>query len=254
MQYSREEILVMMNNKRYPLSSQYDPDWILENAMGSHCLWLQEALCQLMDLKPGGRVLDMGCGKAITSIFLAKEFKVKVWATDLWINTSDNWRRICEMGQQEAVFPIRADASNLPFAENYFDAMVSINSLLFYVTDSNYLKEHLIKYVKPGGLIGIIVPGFLQEYEDGLPEAYKEYEKQFDLDKWHTANWWRNLFENTGLVDVLVADSLDDNDGVDLIHKSEQIHNNQEEPFNVVAWNDMTFYRIIARKTSTYRI
>ena len=29
-----------------------------------------------MELEPGMRVLDMGCGKAISSIFLAKEFDV----------------------------------------------------------------------------------------------------------------------------------------------------------------------------------
>ncbi len=247
MNYSREDILVMMDNKRYPLSSKYDPDWILMNAMGSHCLWLQESLCQVMNLAPSSKVLDLGCGKAISSIFLAKEFNVKVWATDLWISASDNWKRICEMEQQHNVYPIQADASNLPFAENYFDAIVSINSLFFYVQDSNYLKEHIIKYVKPGGLIGIIVPGFLHEYEDSLPEAYKPYAKQFDLDKWHTMAWWKAIFIETDMVDVLIADSIDD-DGIELIHKSEQIHNAHEEPFTKAAWDDMTFYRIIAKR------
>lgn len=51
--------------------------------MGPNVLWLAEALSQMMDLRPGMRVLDMGCGKAISSIFLAKEFGLEVWATDL---------------------------------------------------------------------------------------------------------------------------------------------------------------------------
>lgn len=142
MNYSRNEILTFMNDENYPLSSKYNPDWILNNAMGSHCLWLQEALCQCMHLKEGMRVLDMGCGKAISSIFLAKEFGVRVWANDLWIGASDNWQRICEMGEQDNICPIHAEANDLPYAENYFDALVSINSIFFYVTDSDYLREH----------------------------------------------------------------------------------------------------------------
>ena len=38
-----------------------------------------------MPIEPGMKVLDLGCGKAMSSIFLAREFRVSVWATDLWI-------------------------------------------------------------------------------------------------------------------------------------------------------------------------
>lgn len=53
--------------------------------MGPNVLWLTEFLGQAMELQPGMRVLDMGCGRALSSIFLAKEFGVQVWAADLWI-------------------------------------------------------------------------------------------------------------------------------------------------------------------------
>ena len=36
------------------------------------------------------RVLDLGCGLAMSSIFLRREFDVQVWATDLWFNASEN--------------------------------------------------------------------------------------------------------------------------------------------------------------------
>ena len=53
--------------------------------------------CNLFDnVADGAHVLDLGCGRAITSIFLAKEFDLQVWATDLWIGPDNNWRRVQE--------------------------------------------------------------------------------------------------------------------------------------------------------------
>lgn len=113
MKYTKEQIYEIMNDDRYPLTKQYPCDWILENTMGSHCLWLLEALLPVMRLKAGMRVLDMGCGKAISSIFLARECKSQVWATDLWISASDNWSRVRAMGAHDQVFPIHADAKGV---------------------------------------------------------------------------------------------------------------------------------------------
>lgn len=248
MEYSREQILEIMNHSRYPLSNKYNSDWILQNAMGSHCLWLQESLTQVMNLKPDMRVLDMGCGKAISSIFLAKEFDVRVCAADLRISPTDNWKRICEMGLEDKVFPIRADANDLPFADHYFDVMVSINSLFLYATGETFLKEHLLRNIKPGGEIGIIVPSFLREYSDNYPESYKPYIDDFGIRGWHTEGWWKNHLEKTGLVDVILADHLAENEGKELYHKSAYMWNAHEEPFNVVAWEDITFARIIAKR------
>lgn len=83
----RKELLSI---DRFSRSSRYDREWIIANQMGPNVLWLTEFLCEAMDLQPGMRVLDLGCGKALSSIFLAKEFDVQVWATDLWMPATDN--------------------------------------------------------------------------------------------------------------------------------------------------------------------
>src|SRR5579859_6576528 len=98
---------------QYPRAAGYDTRWVLENLMGPNVLWLTEALTQVMDLQPGMRVLDLGCGRAISSIFLARELGLQVWATDLWIGASDNWERIRAAGLQDRVFPIHAEAHAL---------------------------------------------------------------------------------------------------------------------------------------------
>lgn len=101
---THEEKMKLLIDEKYPLSAKYDPEWIYENKMGCQCLWLVESLSQIMTLKPGMRILDMGCGNALTSIFLAKEFGVTVFANDLWVSPTDNWKRICNAGVENLVF------------------------------------------------------------------------------------------------------------------------------------------------------
>jgi SAM-dependent methyltransferase len=142
--------------QRYPRASRYDPRWIYENERGAHCLWLLEALSPCLDLQPGMRVLDLGCGKASGSIFLAREFEVQVWAVDRDTNPTDNWGRVRAAGLEDHVLPLRADANQLPFPEGFFDLIVGINSMQFFGTDDLYLATRLIKWVKPGGQIAMV--------------------------------------------------------------------------------------------------
>ena len=88
----------MLTIRDFPRSASYDPEWMLENSMGPNAVWLTEALTQVMSLKSGMRVLDMGCGRAVSSIFLAKEFDLQVWATDLWITAGSP--ALCVEGRQ----------------------------------------------------------------------------------------------------------------------------------------------------------
>ena len=98
-------------SERFPRSSQYHPEWVIANASGgANALWLTEWLTAALDLRPGMRVLDLGCGRASSSIFLRREFGVQVWATDLWFSASENIQRIRDAGVEDGVFPLHADA------------------------------------------------------------------------------------------------------------------------------------------------
>jgi cyclopropane fatty-acyl-phospholipid synthase-like methyltransferase len=65
-----------LRNERFPRSNSYDPKWILDNQMGFNPLWLTEWVCEKMPLAADMRLLDLGCGKGLSSIFLVKEYDV----------------------------------------------------------------------------------------------------------------------------------------------------------------------------------
>src|SRR3954463_6472594 len=122
--------------RRFPRALAYSPEWVTAGVSGAaHPLWMTEWVAEALDLRPGMRVLDLGCGRALSSILLRREFGVQVWAVDLWFDPSENLRRVRDAGCDDGVFPLRADARALPFAADFFDAVVSIDSFFYYGTD-----------------------------------------------------------------------------------------------------------------------
>jgi len=199
--------------KQYTKTEKYDTGWIEQNWMGPNPLWLTEDLCGHMDLKPGMKVLDLGCGKGLTSIFLAKEYGVTVFATDLWISAADNLRRIEEAGVSDKVFPIHAEAHALPYAEGFFDAALSIDSYHYFGASESYFVDVFSRLVKSGGQLGVIVPGLSREFEKGYPDTLKDlwFPEMFTF---HSAGWWRALWEKTGLCDITACYDLEDPKGL----------------------------------------
>ncbi len=196
---------------QFPRSCAYHPDWLLASASGgANSVWLAEWLTTALDLKPGMNVLDLGCGRAASSIFLAREFGVKVWATDLWFSSTENLKRIRDAGLEQNVFPIHADARSLPFAADFFDAIVSIDAFPYFGTDDHYLS-YLARLVKPDGKIAIAAAGFIDEIEGDVPSHLVEWLSSEPL-LWsmHSAAWWRRHWERSGIVDVELADNMPD--------------------------------------------
>jgi SAM-dependent methyltransferase len=179
---------------------------MLATEMGPNVVWLTEALSQHLDLHSDMRVLDMGCGKAASSIFLAKEFGVSVWATDLWIAAEENWQRVCEAGLDQRICPIHAEAHQLPFARGFFDALISVDAYHYFGTDDLYIG-YFSQFVKPGGLIAIIVPGLAHEITGEIPEHLRLY-WEWDFCCFHSASWWSHHWQKSDQVEVVQADFL----------------------------------------------
>jgi SAM-dependent methyltransferase len=103
---------------------------------------------------------------------------------------------------------LHAEAHDLPFAEDHFDAIVSIDAYHYFGTDALYLP-YLTRFLAPGGRIGIVVPGLTAELDDGLPEHLTPF---WEPDFWsfHSAAWWQRLWERSGVVEDVRAGFLED--------------------------------------------
>lgn len=144
-------------------SSKYDTVFVKENMMGPNSMKIIEEVAESLTLEKGMRVLDLGFGKGLTSIFLAEEYGVTVFATDLWISATENYERIKSMDLEDKIIPMHAEAHDLPFAEEYFDVAISIDAYHYFGVEENYLTKHLALLVKKGGQIAVTVPGVEKE-------------------------------------------------------------------------------------------
>jgi SAM-dependent methyltransferase len=178
--------------------------WVTENQMGPNPLWLTEFLLEELAIEPGMRVLDLGCGKALTSVFLARETGAHVTAMDLWIPAADNQQRIAEADVADLVTPIHAEAHTMPFAAGFFDAIISIDAYQYFGTNDLYLG-YLADFLKPGGRLDIVVPALTSELGDEVPETLAPY-WEWDFCCWHGPDWWRHHWTKTGKVTVDHAD------------------------------------------------
>lgn len=211
-----EDVRALLNKPEFPRSSAYDADWMLDHQMGPSAVWLVEWLCERLALAPGMRVLDLGCGKAMASVFLAREFGVQVHAVDLWMSPDHNLRRAREAGVDHLVCPIKGEAHTLPFARGYFDAVVSIDAYQYFGTDELYL-DYLASFVRPGGSLGVVAVGLTRPLERGLPPPHLTEPQSNGKAFWEdgcrcfkTPDFWRSLWTGCPLVSDVEVDLLPD--------------------------------------------
>ncbi len=203
-----ESGLARLVSHRYPRSAGYDPAWVVANQMGPHPLWLMEALTTVVAVARPMRVLDLGCGRALTSVFLAREFGVDVWAADLWIDPLDNQARLVEAGVADLVSPVHVEAHELPFGDDFFDLVVSVDAFHYFGTEDYYL-ETLLRVVKDGGHVGIVSPGLAYEFGQETPDHLVPF-WEWEYETFHSPTWWRAHWERSGLVAVETADLVPD--------------------------------------------
>lgn len=200
---------------KYIRSERYDTPELQAKIMGPNPVKLEEELLQNHQIPQGAVVCDLGSGQGLTSVFLAREYGFTVYAADLWSEPAENQAFFDSLGIPAGqIIPVKADATALPFARDFFDAVVSTDSYNYFGRDPAYLDDKLLPFVKPGGLIYIAIPGMKHDCHDALPEVLLRSWTPEQLEYMHDVAYWRRMVEQCRGAEIISVAEMESNEEV----------------------------------------
>ena len=235
----------------YPLSEKYMTDDLMQKIMGPNPIKLEEELLTDHRIPDGATVCDLGSGQGLTSVFLVKEYGFTVYAADLWSDPEENRRFFRSMGlSEEQIIPVKADAENLPFEQDFFDAVVSTDSYNYFGRDPAYLDSKLLPFVKPGGYLYITVPGMKEDCHDHLPEELLLSWTPEQLDYLHDAAYWNKIVTACRGAEVLEVSEMASNDEVwaDWLKQENEYAVGDRKAMEAGGGKNLNFIKIVLRK------
>lgn len=235
----------------YPRSEKYQTPELLSKIMGPNPVKLEEELLLDCAIPQGSRVCDLGSGQGLTSVFLAKEYGFTVYAADLWSDPEENRLFFRRMGlRDDQIIPVKADATDLPFEENFFDGIISTDSYNYFGRDPAYLDQKLLPFVKPGGYVYIAIPGMKRDCHQHLPKELLLSWTPEQLEYMHDAAYWRRMVSQCHGANVLAVEEMQSNDEVwaDWLRQDNEYAVGDRKAMEAGGGKYLNFIRIVLRR------
>jgi|SRR5579859_47328 len=123
--------------------------------MEDHHSDITDQTIALMDLKPGDRVLDLGCGTGWASRRLAR---IVTAGEVVGVDVADEMLRRAEQtsGEFSNVRFVWGSSEGLPFENNYFSKVLSVESFYYY-SDQEKALDELRRVMAPGARLFILI-------------------------------------------------------------------------------------------------
>lgn len=200
---------------KYIKSEKYNTPELMKMIMGPNPIKLEEELLQAHKIPENAVVCDLGSGQGLTSVFLAKEYGFTVYAADLWSDPAENRKFFDSMGvSPDKLIPVKADATDLPFEKDFFDAIVSIDSYNYFGRDESFLDKKLLPFVKSSGYIYIAIPGMKKDCHDKLPPELLLSWTPKQLEYMHDVKYWTDMVSKCAGAEVIGVNEMESNDEV----------------------------------------
>ena len=190
--------------------SDYKKYFSSETMMGPNSVRVLEELFDKypLQLAPNDLILDLGCGKGLTSLVIAKETGARVYANDLWISAEENGKRFAQWGVGEQITPVCEDANDLHFDEKQFDALVSIDSYHYFAGYEGFFQEKIMPFVKDGGIVLIGIPGLKNEYSDRAEELLSNWLGD-EAYMFKSPRTWKKLIGSNDRIESVITWEMD---------------------------------------------
>jgi len=173
-----------------------------------------ELICRKLDLKPGMKVLDLGCGWGSFAKYAAEKYQVQVTGLTVSKEQVELGRQLCQG------LPIKLELADYRSAQGQYDRVLSIG-IMEHVGYKNYVEYMKVtnRCLKPGGLAFIHTIGRnesdtkVNDWTDryifpngmipSIAQLGKAMEGFFVMEDWHnfgpdydkTLMAWHNNFE-----------------------------------------------------------
>ncbi len=236
---------------KYTKTEKYNVSIVNKKIMGPNPLKLEEELMKDNSIKKGAIVMDLGSGQGITSVFLAKEYGFKVYATDLWSEAQENQKFFAEMGlTEQEIIAVKADATDLTYDNEFFDAVVSTDSYNYFGRDVHYLDEKLLPFVKVGGYVYIVVPGMKKDCHNNIPQELLLSWTPEQLDYIHDIKYWESIISKSKYSEIVSIYEMESNEECwnDWIQCDNEYAINDRKAIESGACKYLNFIAIVLRK------
>lgn len=144
------------------------------------------ALLDAVIYKPAMNVLDIGCGTGFPIMELAQRLgdSCRVWGIDPWPAALAHARRKATMMHIANVELVEGAAEHLPFADGFFDLLVSNNGIN-NVKDERQALAECHRVCKPGGQLVLTanLPGTMEEFYNVYRLTLRQLGKEHVLQK-----------------------------------------------------------------------
>src|SRR5579862_3867013 len=128
--------------------------------MERHHLDITEKTLRRMDLRPGDRILDLGCGSGWATRLLARAVGQgpQGFGQVVGVDISDEMIRQARVASKdfENIMFVTGSASQIPWEENFFDKVLSVESFYYYPDQERALAE-LFRVMAPHGRLFILI-------------------------------------------------------------------------------------------------
>ncbi len=175
-------------------------DFAAEAGLTKHFGGLEgtKELAGLCHIGEGAYVLDVGCGAGVTSCFLARQYGCRVVGVDIRAKMVErSEERASREGVADRVEFRVADAQDLPFDDDLFDAVIT-ESVTSFPEDKQRAVNEYVRVTRPGGYVGLAESTWLKVPPPPELVAWASQDVGACVQPL-TADGWVGLLENAGL-------------------------------------------------------